>query len=279
MTNILVPTDFSENSWNAIAFALAFFKNFKCNFYLAHIIQKDTPVSDTSRDAGNNSGMDKLSLDDTKEKLNQLLENIEKSTLKGNHRFFVLAEQGDFIESIRKQVLEKNIDMIVMGTKGASLLKTLQVGRNTSDVITKVKCTALVVPDKAAFKNLEEIAFPTDYNLYYPTAILETISEIANRLKSTVKIIYLAKTNEKLVIDQQQNKELLKDYFHGEKHSFHTLTNKNIEVSVQNFIEENNIGLIAMAAKNIHFFKQLFFNTGSKNCAYHTQVPFLVLHE
>ncbi|MBA3985716.1 MAG: hypothetical protein H0X63_03875 [Flavobacteriales bacterium] len=72
---------------------------------------------------------------------------------------------------------------------------------------------------------------------------------------------------------------MLKDYFHGEKHSFHTLKNKNIEVSVQNFIEENIIGLIAMAAKNIHFFKQLFFNTGSKNCAYHTQVPFLVLHE
>ncbi len=275
MTNILVPTDFSESSWNAIAFSLAFYKNSKCNFYLVHVIKKSIPHSHISKETGS----DKLSVTDTKTKLNQLLENIEKSSLKGNHRFFIMAEQGDFIECIRKQVADKSIDIIVMGTKGASVPKTLHVGRNTSDVITKVKCTALVVPDKAIFTSMEEIAFPTDYNLFYPTAILETISAIANRFKSTVKVIYLAKTREKLVADQLQNKELLKDYFHGEKHSFHKLTNKNIEVSVQNFIEENNIGLIAMAAKNIHFFQQLFFNTGGKYCAYHNKVPFLVLHE
>ncbi len=279
MTNILVPTDFSENSWNAMEYALAFFKYTKCNFYLLHVVQKITHVTDTHKISVNDFGGDMLPYADAKAKLKQLLEKIEKSSLKGNHRFFILAEQGDFIDNIRKQVADKNIDMIVMGTKGASGSQTLQVGRNTSDVITKVKCTALVVPHRATFKSLEEIAFPTDYNLFYPTSLLETISAIAGRLKSTVKIIYLTRTNEKLVADQQQNKDLLKDYFHGEKHSFHELTNKSIEVSVQNFIEENNIGLIAMAAKNIHFFQQLFFNTGGKNCAYHIRIPFLVLHE
>ena len=37
MKNILIPTDFSENSWNAIKYALQFFKKKKCNFYLLHV--------------------------------------------------------------------------------------------------------------------------------------------------------------------------------------------------------------------------------------------------
>ena len=34
MKNILLPTDFSENSWNAIKYALQLFKTETCKFYL-----------------------------------------------------------------------------------------------------------------------------------------------------------------------------------------------------------------------------------------------------
>ena len=38
MMNILLPTDFSENSRNAAAYALQFFKDTPCNFYLLHVL-------------------------------------------------------------------------------------------------------------------------------------------------------------------------------------------------------------------------------------------------
>ena len=65
------------------------------------------------------------------------------------HRFYALSDYNFFIESIRKHVEEKKIDIIVMGTKGASGLKKIIVGSNTGDVITKVKCTTLAVPEAA----------------------------------------------------------------------------------------------------------------------------------
>ena len=37
MKNILIPTDFSENSWNAVKYALEFFKDTECDFYLLHV--------------------------------------------------------------------------------------------------------------------------------------------------------------------------------------------------------------------------------------------------
>ncbi|WP_341220224.1 universal stress protein [Polaribacter atrinae] len=34
MKNILLPTDFSDNSWNAIQYAVQLFKDEKCNFFI-----------------------------------------------------------------------------------------------------------------------------------------------------------------------------------------------------------------------------------------------------
>ena len=36
MKKILLPTDFSDSAWNAITYAMDFFKNEVCTFYLLH---------------------------------------------------------------------------------------------------------------------------------------------------------------------------------------------------------------------------------------------------
>src|SRR5690606_12899418 len=41
MISILLPTDFSENSMNAIKYALEFFKYQKVNFYFMHAYQNE----------------------------------------------------------------------------------------------------------------------------------------------------------------------------------------------------------------------------------------------
>ncbi|PKP26542.1 MAG: universal stress protein [Bacteroidetes bacterium HGW-Bacteroidetes-2] len=279
MINILVPTDFSGNSWNAIAFSLAIYANTKCNFYLVHVIKENIAAEEKFTEGTTKNILENFTPTETRKKLIELAQKIEQSPRIKNHRFFIVTAQGNFVEAIRKQVLEKKIELIVMGTKGASEPHNKGVGKNTSDVITKVKCNALVIPDKAHYQSIKEIAFPTDYNLFYPASVLRTLSSFALHLQANVRIIHLSKTKQNLIPEQLQNKELLQDYFMEEPHSFHELTNQNIEVGFQNFIFKNNISLIAMAAKNIHFYQQLLFNSSKDNCNYHSQIPFLVLHE
>ncbi|QRM89359.1 universal stress protein [Lacinutrix sp. WUR7] len=280
MNNILLPTDFSDNSWNAITYALNFYENAACNFYLLHVNElSDIVVNDSSYDTSQETIQEVYSKP-TKKKLVALLKKIsEKIPHNNNHKLYTISDNNFFIESIREQVQEKKIDVIVMGTKGASGLKKYITGSNTGDVITKVKCTTLVVPENAKYNKIEEVAFPTDYSINYNLQTLLPLSKILDANSSNLRILHISNVDEKLNVSQQQNKELLADYFNNSKYSFHNLTNKKVENAIQCFIESRNIGLIAMVAKNLNYFQQILFHNKVENISYHTDIPFLVLHE
>jgi nucleotide-binding universal stress UspA family protein len=279
MKNILLPTDFSENSWNAIEYAIRFYKNDVCTFYLLNVqgirsILTDTPYIPDSK------VIEEVYINPAKIQLRQVLKRIssELPTNK-NHKFYILAEYNFLIDSLRKHVKEKKIDMIVMGTKGASGLKEIIVGSNAGDVITKVACTTLIVPENAKFIALKEVAFPTDFVEHFNVQVLEPISKIIENKGASLRIVYINKQEKPLSIEQQNNKNLLEDVFHNYNYSFHTLTNKKVEDAVQCFAESRDIDMIVMVAKNLNYFQQLFFHSKVEKISYHTDVPFLVLHE
>ena len=280
MKKILLPTDFSENSWNAIKYALSFFADTSCNFYLLHVNRLsylatgDTPYVPTQ------SEIENLYVKPAKKRLKELLKQISTELPKNkHHKFFALTDYNFFIESVRKYVEEKNFDIIVMGTKGASGLKEHLVGSNTGDVITKVKCTTLVVPEKADYKAIKEIAFPTDFNLAYDIRTLQPISDILENKESSLRVLHIRENGEKINTEQQQNKEILEDFFEGFDYSFHFLTNKKIEDAIQCFIESRDLDMMVMVAKNLNYFQRIFFNSKVEKISYHTNIPFLVLHE
>jgi nucleotide-binding universal stress UspA family protein len=280
MKNILLPTDFSDNSWNAIEYALSFYKDSNCNFYLLHVNKISNIVNHDYPYIPDQDVILDLYFKPAKKNLKALLKKISEVFPKNKkHNFYTLTDYNFFIESLRKHLEEKKIDVIVMGTKGASRLSKFIIGSNTGDVITKVKCTTLVVPENAKFKNIEEVAFPTDFSLSNDFQLLQPIAEILEQKKSALRILNITRKGLELNTDQQKNKELLEDYFFNYKHSFHFLTNKRIEDAVQCFVESRNIDMIAMVAKNLNYFQQILFHTKIEEISYHTNIPFLVLHE
>lgn len=279
MKNILVPTDFSENSWNAVKYALEFFKNTPCNFYLLHVTLISNYAVGDSPLFKTDTIVEKTILKQAKSSLITLLKKIRKLKNNEKHKFYTLSNYNFFIDAVRNQIQEKDIDLIVMGTKGASGLNEVIIGSNTGDLITQVKCPVLIVPEEANFSIPKEIAFPTDYNIFYQPNILKRISEFTKLYDSAIRILHIAKKDDKLTEFQLENKDFLNDYFLDEKHSFHRITSKKIETGVQCFVESRNINLIIMIAKNLNLFQRILFRPTVEEISYHIEIPFLVLHE
>ncbi len=280
MKNILLPTDFSENSWNAIVYALHFFEGSACNFYLLHVNIFDNFMDGDASYMLTHELLEQNYTKPAKVKLRQVLKRIlVQFPSNKNHKFYALTDYNFFIDSIRKHVRDRNIDMIVMGTKGASGLQKMIIGSNTGNVITKVRCTILAVPENAKFSKLKEISFPTDFALNYNIKTLLPISEILERYNSALRVLHVCKKGVSLNEDQRKNKELIADYFSDYKQSFHFLTNKKIEQAIQCFVESRDIDMITMVAKNLNYFQSVLFSPTVEHISYHTDVPLLVLHE
>jgi nucleotide-binding universal stress UspA family protein len=280
MTNVLIPTDFSENAWNAIRYGLQFFKAEPTNFYLLHVSLSERKGLDPEDETVTNGII--FDMKDTigiKDNLLEIKKRIEGSFSYTNHRFYALQEHSFFIEGIKRSVAEKRIDFILMGTKGASGLKEVTIGSRTGEVITRVKCPTLIIPEKARFVIPKEIVFPTDFNSYYKNKILLTLGEIMAINESALRVFHVARNERELSDSQLENKNFLEDFLEDKTHSFHFQAGQNIEDVLSEFIEKNKINMIAMVAKNINFFQRLLFKPSIAKISYHTDTPFLVLHE
>lgn len=269
--NILMPTDFSENSWNAINYALSFFHNVYSNFYFLHIENKDwdddfLPVEPATTIKKNKSF----------QKLLQRLSTKEKNT---KHQFFTFTESGNFIDTIRQQVIKKEIDFIVMGTQGTSGFHEVTVGKNSTEVITKVKCPILVIPENATYNKPKNITFPTDFNISYKNKVIHTLKQVCYFNNSALSVLYLSKKSEDLTDRQEENKTYLKEQLLEIDHSFHFTRNDTLEEAVQSFVTSHDTQMITMMAKNLNFFQHILFHPLAKKISYHKEIPFLVLHE
>ena len=106
MTQILIPTDFSENSWNAIKYGLELFKKSRCTFYLLNI----TPLPPYSgagtavRAASTN--FENYVLDESKKDLQKLVKRIEKLPLNTKHTFVTIALHDYFVDAIKRETEE-----------------------------------------------------------------------------------------------------------------------------------------------------------------------------
>ncbi|MGB5498978.1 MAG: universal stress protein [Maribacter sp.] len=279
MMQILVPTDFSKNAWNALKYGLDLYSGVNCTFYLLHV----NPIPTYSGAATSVRASSKMAqaaiLKETKESLDYLLLRIDNLPKNTKHSFITIALHDFFVDSIKREVETKNIDLIIMGTKGSSGLKKVTMGSNTGDVITKVKCPLLAVPENAVFKRPKEIAFPTDYFLRYNLKVLDTLIEMATLNNAALRVLHVFKKGEVLSDEQQKNKDFLNDYLQEVEHSFHSLTGTDLETALQSFTESRDSDMIAMVGKNLNFFQRILFRPKIEQISYYTDIPFLVLHE
>lgn len=277
MKNILILTDFSANSWNSIEYSLSLFQNKAYRFYLLNVL-------DTQDEEINNISVEKEGIAtikktiDSKKEFKNLLKKIQDFPLKGEHTFSSITVKTNLLSAVKNQIKTNEIDLIIIGTNGLSTQGKRNIGSITEDIITKVKCSTLVVPKDARFVGLKEIAFPTDYTYFYEAKLLQNINDLFSYEGSTLRFVYLAKNSDVLDKEQLWNKETIHDYFINKMHTFHSEVNKNLELSIQKSIDKLGIDLIIMAAKNLNLFEQILFRPKMVSIKYYSSTPFLILH-
>ncbi|MCK0146552.1 universal stress protein [Arenibacter sp. F26102] len=272
---ILCPTDFSKNAQNAINYAIELFKNENCVFYILNTYKVEAYTMEFAITKD---------LEDSEKKsiggLNIILEWLSVTNDSKNHKFHIVSECGNLTDIMKTIVEKQDIDLVVMGTKGATDSRMEIYGSQTVLAMEEIRnCPVLAIPANSTYKKIKEIVFPTNFKSTYKRWEFQNLVDIAKISNSSIIVLSVQSKNESLDAEQIRNKNLLKDYFEELDHSFHTLNNKDVQTAINSFIEIRGSDMVAFINRKHSFFGMILSRPMVKNLNYHTSVPVLALHD
>jgi nucleotide-binding universal stress UspA family protein len=268
---ILIPTDFSKLSQVAVHYAVKMAKKLDAEIVLLNVIFISAPpramvavkvraIEDSMVD---NAKQDSMQLIKEKKAENKGKLNISYEIIKGY-------PVEDVVESY---AIHNNIDLIIMGTKGATGLTKVLIGSNAAAVINNSDIPVITIPEFARFNNLKHIVYATDFlNL---NKELKMILPLAQLFDATIHILHIVpseskkKINTKTIVDKLQIKY--------PKITFHVSINDDIMEGIDEYNAYIKADMLAMFTHDLTFFEKLFGKSVTRQMAFHTWMPLLTI--
>lgn len=270
MKRIMIPSDFSENATRALDFAIRIFNDEETFFWLTHVYRLPYSGAVISMD------LDNLLREDREAELKRELTTIRTKypgiQIKGH------AIQGLFVDEITKLVDSESIDMIVMGTTGATGLKGALLGSNAANIVKHAKVPVLLYPKECEVSSIKKVVFASDLKHVKGYETFASIKELVKETGAELDILHLEDfINEP--IDEERESLLLDTVFNDLPHGFNLRELKVVEDDILDYAHEVDADLIVVVARNYGFFERLVHRSTSRKLSMLTNVPLMILRE
>ncbi|PIB38735.1 universal stress protein [Maribacter sp. 4G9] len=281
MKNILIPTDFSDNSCNAIKYAISMFWDQECTFYLLNTYTPAIAGSRFMAATFEESMLTNSASKYSQKGLEDLVARVQKDFNNDRHHFETISSFSLLVDEVIESITAYDIELVIMGTTGATGMEEVFMGSNAVRVIKSVKdCPVLAIPQNFEFEKPTEIAFATDFNRFYTKSELRPLVELAGIFDATVRIVHVQYEIKTLSELQLFNLGMLRKYLGEVEHYVHTVSELNsVSKTLEVFSREMDIHLLAMLNYQHSYMEQLVREPVVKRVAFHTQIPLLVIPE
>ena len=160
MKNILVPTDFSEQANYAMEFAAVLAKAINAEVTLLHVVVDGTlPTVNYTGEVALPDMQDRLFVMKLVEKGREELKELTQNPIFTGIPLHTELHVGDIYYGVKEIISDKNIDLVVMGTKGASGFEELIIGSNAERIVRHAKCPVLTIHEKVSSDAIRTIAY------------------------------------------------------------------------------------------------------------------------
>ncbi len=277
---ILIPTDFSKNATKAMRYAIELYKNETCDFYLLNVFSATSNILESLTNMEPGSELYETAKRHSENGLAKVYDMITMSAYDNpKHNFEIVSVFNNPIEAIKAIVEQKDMDMIVMGTKGETHSRVTAFGSTATYVMEKVRnCPVIVVPLNAKTVLPKEIVFPTSYKTHYKKRELNYLIDISNKCSATIIVLHISVEDE-LDKAQKENKLLLEEILQDTNYKCHFLSHNSIETAVNIFVESRDSDMVAFINKKHAFFGSILTDPMVKSISFHSKVPILVMHD
>jgi nucleotide-binding universal stress UspA family protein len=167
------------------------------------------------------------------------------------------------------------VNMVVMGSRGASTLKKVRLGGTTVSVIDASKIPVLAIPALAQYRNLQHLVYATD--LKTAEKELAIITEFAEIFGSHVHMIHVAASmDKKTELDKANAEELVRKNGYS-KLDFRIILDEDVPKAIDRYIQETKSDLLTTFDHHLSLFEKLFGRNVTRKLAYQGNIPLLAV--
>lgn len=275
MKNILLPTDFSQNSFYAMDYAMKYFKGEEINFVVLNIQKSSEYIMDDLMTASPGTSVHEAISGDNKEKLNNLVNSYRETYANEAFNFEAIFDFDVFIDAIAQTVVSKKIDLIIMGTNGASGAKEAIFGSNTLQVIRNIKCPVLAIPENFHFQSLEEVMFTVINEKYPAKDTLKPLLQLFNLHDHHLHVLHITPA---ALTDKGKAKEEASCLFPDTPIRNHFIEGIPVPMAISTFTQLMEVDLHCIQIEQQSFLDRFIHGSDTSKISYGTKVPLLVIH-
>lgn len=274
MENILLPTDFSENSRQAIIYAMQFLSGKTCNFYLLNVQKSSGYLTADILYGSPTSSIYEGILSENRKELEEMKEFCKAHSKTQAFTFFTQVDFNDIVNAVNQSITANKIDLVIMGSTGATGAAGVLFGSNTLKLIRNAACPVLAVPKDYSFQKIESVLLSFNYEFDVPKKSLDMISEIVMTHKASLKILEILEEGVEMTPENKFDKKGF------EEMSFEYFSIKNIPppMAISAFQQLLPVELHALIVPRESFLGRFIFGSDTSRISYSSPVPLLALH-
>ena len=262
MKKILVPTDFSKQAEYALDAAIQIAETMDATIILLHVVEN--PAASSFQITGEMVYYDHST--------DEFLLNVKKRATESLAQ--MVNERPEAKSKIEKEVLvglpfihfseliaERNVDLVVMGSKGTNTFVDMIVGSNTEKMVRYAKCPVITVKSEFDITKVQNILYATNFK-EKEDMVLGRISILQDYLNASLNLLWVHTPH--VLISEEEISEKLNGLV-----SKHNLKNYVVSVKRSVFVDKGileyaanrGIDMIAMSTHGRRGLAHLF--TGS----------------
>ncbi|MBS1542427.1 MAG: universal stress protein [Bacteroidetes bacterium] len=183
MKKILVPCDFSDPAVQAFKFACNIARKSGGEILLLHVIE--LPVL---YDTGAVLTFEEAYLKDRKAEADKNFAKMKEKWAMDIPGFQTMVEYGGAVPVIRKLIHEKKVDLVIIGTHGASGLKEFAIGSNAEKIVRTSEVPVIAI--KKETPEIKNIIFPTSPDIA-DEELLKKVKEVQDFFGARLHILFV----------------------------------------------------------------------------------------
>jgi nucleotide-binding universal stress UspA family protein len=270
MKRILIPTDFSKYADEAIEVGAQIAKKNDCEIILIHMLELPGQMNDAIK--GETSIPEVMLF---KRKAEEILKSIKNRPYLSGIQITEIVRLDGAYNGINNYIKQNSVDLIVMGSHGASGINEIFIGSNTEKVVRQSEIPVLVIKNKIENFNVKNIIFASDFSKEIKKPF-QKVLDFAKLFGSKLNLVMICTPNS--FKSTSAAKKIITEFitdFDMPEYSFETYNESNIERGIINYSNEKDADLIAFCTHGRTALNHFFTGSTSEDLVNHATKPVL----